>query len=215
MMHFFDSQQEHTVVWKRLPHWAQAGTLCFITWRTADSLPVNVRQRFAKEREILLRAAGVNADGDWRRGVAKLPARERGRVQWKLFASWDDELDRGAGECLLARPELSAIVAESLLHFDGDRYELSDFAVMPNHVHLLVAFCAEEMLAKQCTSWKRYTSCEIQKALGRSGEFWQVDQFDHLVRSEEEFLRYRQYIAENPMKAGLAVGSYRHYSKQL
>ncbi|MFO0789771.1 MAG: transposase [Pirellulales bacterium] len=214
-MQFFDPKQDHTVVWKRLPHWAQAGTLCFITWRTADSLPVDVRRRLADERAKVLSDVGLNVAGDWRRELTKLPVQERDSVQWKLFAAWDGELDRAAGECVLKRPELSLIVANSLLHFDGQRHELTDFVVMPNHVHLLVAFHEEEMLAKQCASWKRFTSRDIHQALARHGEFWQVDQFDHLVRSEEEFLHYRQYIADNPIKAGLAVEFYRHYRKQL
>ncbi len=212
---FFDPKQEHTIVWKALPHWTQVGTVCFITWRTSDSLPKGVLSKLAEERRQLLRTAGIDGDRDWRRGLAKLPIAERSRMRWSLFAVWDKALDRGAGECVLASPELSRIVADSLLHFDGDRYSLTDFIVMPNHVHVLVAFRAEEMLLKQCRSWKRFTSGEIQKFLGRQGEFWQVDQFDHLVRSEEDFWRYRRYIAENAVKAHLPAGSYRHYSKDL
>jgi REP element-mobilizing transposase RayT len=211
-LQFFDAQQEHTIAWKRLPHWAQAGTVCFITWRTADSLPAAVIARLAEERRRVLRMFGI-ADGDWRHGLGKLPLADRRRAQWSLFAAWDEQLDDGAGACVLARPELSEIVAESLLHFDGDRYTVTDFVVMPNHVHLLVAFREEDMLLKQCRSWKRFTSGQIQKALDRRGEFWQVEQFDHLVRSPEDFARYRRYIAENPEKAHLPPGSYRLYSK--
>ena len=35
----YDPQAEYTVVHRRLPHWCQASTLCFITWRTWDSMP--------------------------------------------------------------------------------------------------------------------------------------------------------------------------------
>jgi putative transposase len=38
-LQFFDRKQDFTVAWKTLPHWAQAGTVCFLTCRTADSLP--------------------------------------------------------------------------------------------------------------------------------------------------------------------------------
>ena len=116
---------------------------------------------------------------------------------------------------MLKRPELSQLVEESLLHFDGDRYVLTDAVVMPNHVHLLAAFRDESTLLTQCTSWKRYTGRRINELLGQRGEFWQVEQFDHLVRSEEHFEYYRRYIADNPRKAGLALGQYRWYSKRL
>jgi type I restriction enzyme R subunit len=214
-LQFFDPKEEHTIAWKSLPHWAQAGTLCFITWRTADSLPNAVVARLAAERRQLLDAFGLNSNGNWRRELGALPPADRGRLRSSLFAAWDGQLDRGAGACVLAQPELSLIVAEGLLHFDGQRYELTDFVVMPNHVHLLVAFYGEDALLSQCRSWKRFTSGQINAALGRRGEFWQVEQFDHLVRGEEEFAGYRAYIADNPRRARLPAGSFRWYSKSL
>jgi len=161
----------------------------------------------------LLGAFGLNSNGNWRRELGKLPPADRQRVRWSLFTAWDEQLDRGVGTCVLAQRELSLIVEKSLLHFDGTRYELTDFVVMPNHVHLVVAFHEEDMLLAQCRSWKRFTSRQINAVLGRSGEFWQFEQFDHLVRSEEEFDRYRAYIADNPRKARLREGSFRWYSK--
>jgi type I restriction enzyme R subunit len=212
-LQFFDPKQDFTIAWKSLPHWAQTGTICFITWRTADSLPTDVIERLARERAQLLRRFGLKPESDWKRDLGKLPGLERSRLQWLLFHAWDGELDNGVGECVLARPEMSRIVEDSLLHFDGDRYVLTDSVVMPNHVHLLVAFRDEKMLLTQCTSWKRFTGVEIQKSLGRHGEFWQVEQFDHLVRSPEQFAYFRRYIADNPHKAGLPGGAYRWYSK--
>jgi putative transposase len=214
-LQFFDPKEEHAIAWKSLPHWAQAGTVCFITWRTADSLPAAVIGRLAEERRQLLQAFGLNPDGDWRRELGKLPPADQARVRWILFTAWDGQLDSGAGVCALAQSELSFIVAESLLHFDGTRYELTDFVVMTNQVHLLVAFYEKDALLKQCRSWKRFIAGQINATLGRRGEFWQVEQFDHLVRCEEEFDRYRKYIADNPRKARLREGSYRLYSKHL
>jgi type I restriction enzyme R subunit len=161
-----------------------------------------------------LSSFNLDPQGNWKSQLAGLPARDRGRVQWTLFAAWDEQLDRGAGACELAKPELSKIVEDSLLHFDGDRYVLTDAVVMPNHVHLLAAFRDEDTLLAQCTSWKRYTGRAIQAVFGRHGEFWQVEQFDHLVRSDEQFEHYRRYIATNPEKARLAPGTYRWYSKR-
>jgi hypothetical protein len=214
-LQFFDPKEEFTVAWKSLPHWSQAGTVCFITWRTADSLPADVINRLAQERGTILHQFGLSPSIEWQRQLTKLSKPDRGKLQWSLFRAWDEQLDNAAGECVLARPELSTIVADSLLYFDGDRYLLTDFVVMPNHVHVLVAFRTEEMLLSQCTSWKRYTGQRIQAALSRHGEFWQVEQFDHLIRSEAQFEHYRRYIAENPMKARLQPGAYRHYSKVL
>ncbi len=149
---FFDPRQDITIATKSLPHWAQAGTVCFITWRTADSLPAEVLNRLTRERIALFDSFGLDSSADWKQQLAKLPLSQRGRVQWLLFSAWDQQLDSGAGACVLARPQLSKIVLESLLYFDGDRYVLTDAVVMPNHVHLLVAFRDDDALLAQCTS---------------------------------------------------------------
>ena len=242
----FDPHQDYSVAWKRLPHWAQAGTACFITWRTADSLPEEAITRLDQQRQELLREQQLDPSGDWKQALAKLPPTVRARIHWLLFTAWDEQLDSAAGACVLREPALCKIVMKSLKHFDNDRYVLTDAVVMPNHVHALVAFRDEGMLLTQCTSWKHYTATEINKWLRAncgveeelsrgatelrspvaprlgspqlgvpppSGEFWQVEQFDHLVRSPEDFEKYRRYIAENPVKAGLPEGSFRYYSK--
>jgi putative transposase len=116
---------------------------------------------------------------------------------------------------LLRRPELGQIVAKSLKHFDGDRYDLTDFVVMPNHVHLLAAFRDAEQMLEQCESWKHYTATQINRRLSRKGRFWQQDGFDHLVRSLEQFEYLRTYIADNPTKAKLRLGEFVHESKTL
>jgi type I restriction enzyme R subunit len=122
-------------------------------------------------------------------------------------------LDKGHGACALRRPELSAIVAKSLLHDDGRSYVVSDFVVMPNHVHVLAQFHVEGDMKRWCKSWKHWTAGQINKALLQSGRFWQVESFDHLVRSPEQFEFLRRYVAENPIVAGLKEGEYRLYSR--
>ena len=109
---------------------------------------------------------------------------------------------------MLRRPELARIVADSLLYFDANRYRMGDFVVMPNHVHLLVVFGSEDALKGQCDSWLHFTAVQINRALGEKGKFWQQEPFDHLVRSPEQYDYLRQYIADNPRKAGLQPGEY-------
>ncbi len=212
---FFDPKQDVAVACKNLPHWAQVGTLAFLTWRTADSLPAAALHRITDERAERIKSFGLDPTGNWKAALSKLPLSDRGRLQWSLFELWDKQIDAGAGAQLLAKPELSEIVANSLLHFDEVRYFLTDFVVMPNHVHLLAAFASENALLQQCTSWKRFTGRQINLIAGTRGEFWQVEQFDHLVRSEDQFLHYRRYIANNPDQARLPPGSFRHYAKDL
>ena len=106
-------------------------------------------------------------------------------------------------------------MANSLQHFDGDRYELTDFVVMPNHVHVLVAFPDEESLLKQSESLKHFTATKINRLIGSSGRYWEQDGFDHLLRSDVQFEYLRNYIANNPIKARLKPGEFLHFSKDL
>ncbi|MBN1853037.1 MAG: hypothetical protein JW829_09950 [Pirellulales bacterium] len=71
---------------------------------------------------------------------------DRDRIQWKLTERWDAFLDECHGACLLKQADLARIVADSLFHFDSDRYLLTDFVVMPNHVHLMASFFDEEAI---------------------------------------------------------------------
>ena len=116
--------------------------------------------------------------------------------------------------CVLQRPELAKIIAENLHRFDGDRYHLSDFVVMPNHVHLLCCLIGKTDIEVQCRCWKRFTARKINALLKQSGRFWQEESFDHLVRSPEQFDRFRAYIADNPRRAKLRKGQFFHYRRQ-
>jgi REP element-mobilizing transposase RayT len=217
--HLFDPEAEFNVIQRRLPHWEQPGAVYFMTWRTKDSLPKEVLERWFAERDDWLRRHGIDVPGErppgseWRDQLARLPEHIRRTFRSEIIERWEVHLDACHGACVLRRPELAKIVADSLLHFDGQRYTMGDFVVMPNHVHLLVAFPDEGQLLAQAYSWKKFTATQINRRLHQRGEFWQTDSFDHLVRSQEEFEHYRRYIAENPLKAGLREGEYYYYRR--
>lgn len=213
----FDPKAGFGVLERKLPHWSQAGTICFITWRTLDSMPKSVLNRWHADREDWLRRRGINnpkAD-DWKSRLRELAPDLQGEFVRNFSERWHRSLDACHGECVLKRPELSRIVSDSLLKFDGDRYELTDFVVMPNHVHLLAAFVSEEGMLDQCEGWKHFQAVQLNREIKSSGRFWQQDGFDHLVRSVEQFEALRRYIAGNPEKARLQPDEFRHYSKDL
>src|SRR3954469_20274008 len=146
----FDASDELFIVERRnLPHWLQAGTVAFITWRTYDSLPKSVLAACRRERSRWLVKHNIDPDSDrWRDDVARLTARDQFEFRRIVAERWEESLDAGHGECVLRRPELSQIVADSLLRFDGERYNMTDFVVMPNHVHILAAFPTAEALLR-------------------------------------------------------------------
>ena len=212
---FFDRETDWSVVERSLPHWSQAAAITFVTWRLADSLPQAVLEQLDREIESLLGKEGIGSTSDYSSQIQRFPAKKRSLIQRKLFGVRDKFLDRGFGDCQLAIRECASFVIKSLQHFDGERYFLTDAVVMPNHVHFLCAFKNETAMLKQCNEWKRFTARQINKLLSRSGEFWQVDQFDHLVRNAPSFDYFRDYIAENPRQAGLGEGQSLHFQKEM
>ena len=214
-MELFDATQDVDIVSRRLPHWSQAGAVAFLTWRTWDSMPEKVIRQWQSERDTWLHKHGINPSApDWQARVARLEPALAKEMRQLLSDRWNDRLDECHGASVLRRPELSQIVADSLHHFNRDRYELTDFVVMPNHVHVLAAFPRSEAMLQQGESWKHFTATKINRVLGVKGRFWQQDGFDHLVRSQEQFEYLRDYIANNPIRANLKNGEYRLYSSR-
>ncbi|HUP59069.1 MAG TPA: transposase [Thermoanaerobaculia bacterium] len=173
----------------RLPHFEQPDAVYFITFRLADSLPRHVAASLREERLALLRHARTAAD--------------RIEIQRAFFLRVDEELDQCRGECHLRDPRVAQLVVDALRHFDGDRYRLISYSVMPNHVHVIAQALGAQSLARIVHSWKSYTSNEANALLGRAGAFWQEESFDHIVRDEEELARTIEYVRANPAKAGL------------
>lgn len=121
---------------------------------------------------------------------------------------WQESLDQAHGECWLRVPEFARIVGDCLLKFNGDRYDMERFVVMPNHVHVMVQMRHDWQLQEQCTSWLRFSGREINRLKQRKGRVWQTEAFDHIVRSESQFVYLQKYIADNPIKARLRTGEY-------
>jgi putative transposase len=210
---FFDPEKPVVSSRGHLPHWDQEDATYFITWRTADSIPLSVWNDWRQRREGWLRRHGINpSESDWRSAFEELS--EEQRKEFRRFAKdLENEMDSCHGECLLRDPECAGIVENALRHFDGHRYTLGDFVIMPNHVHLLVAGMPRRAMLAQVTSWKKWSAIQVNKRLGRSGRFWQDEHFDHLVRGEMAFERFRRYIAENPGKAKLRPGEFIHWQR--
>jgi leucyl-tRNA synthetase len=98
---------------------------------------------------------------------------------------------------------VAALVEGALKHFDGDRYELLAWCVMPNHVHAIFRPLGLHDPSAILHSWKSFTANKANETLRRSGEYWQKESYDHIIRDEAEFLQQIRYVIANPEKAGL------------
>lgn len=112
-------------------------------------------------------------------------------------------LNRNHGECLLRNESAAQIVANALKNFEGKRYALHAWCVMPNHVHVIFRPHEGFSLTGVLHSWKSFTAHAINKLLGRSGGLWQQESYDHLIRDQADLEHHINYVRNNPAKAGL------------
>jgi REP element-mobilizing transposase RayT len=180
---------------KRLPHWEDAVAVYFVTFRLADSLPSAVLQEFEFER------ADIIATAKAMRRELTLP--ERSRLVKLFVRRMETHLDAGSGSCLLAKLNVADMLVRTLRHFHGSRYRLHAWCVMPNHVHVVFRPLAEYKLSAVLHAWKSYSAKEANRILRRSGDFWQREYYDHLIRDERDLQRCIRYVLDNPKKAGL------------
>ncbi len=173
-----------------LPHLDAAGLLQSITFRLADSLPQEKLKQLEEE-------------------LAAKPKEVRSVQHRKRIEEW---LDAGMGCCALGHPEVAAYVENALLHFDGERYALLAWCIMPNHVHVLIEPLASTPLASIVQGWKAYTGRWaldqnefLDLRIPSMKHFWMRDYWDRYVRDDAHRGEVIRYIHENPVKAKLCA----------
>ena len=125
------------------------------------------------------------------------------------FLTW-----RCAKGVILSETERDFVLC-AIRHWDGKRWKVYAAVVMPNHVHVLA-----QPLAKGHSVWdlgellhsvKSYSAHQIAKArkdrrdAGPTRPIWQDERYDRWIRDDDEFAEKWQYIADNPVKEGLAA----------
>ncbi|MCL1920225.1 MAG: SNF2-related protein [Kiritimatiellaeota bacterium] len=157
----------------------------FITFNLFDAIPQSVIQQWKDELKIL---SAVNPDSP---------------EYCELHRRVEEYQDKGHGASFLKEPQIAEIVQNALLHFNGKRYRLVEWCIMPNHVHVLLEVFPGSSLSEIMHSWKSFTAHEANKKLNRKGDFWLPEYFDRFIRSPKHFDFTVNYIRENPVKAGL------------
>jgi REP element-mobilizing transposase RayT len=197
-MKFYNEREQVERTFHKLPHWQQGEVPIFITFRLSDSLPKELLDRWLAARDLFL----VRHPLPWDEATETL-------YHTQFSNKLDEWLDAGHGCCALRNPHIAEIVAGRFQHFNGQRYQLWNFVVMPNHAHVLVTIKDGETLPEVLKGWKGVSSNHIHKeGLCELNPFWQPDYFDRLVRSPQHFETIRSYIRDNPIKASLKPGSY-------
>lgn len=186
-----------------LPHLDEPGLIQFITYRLADSLPHSVLDRLESE-------------------LAAVPEERMASERRRRIDAW---LDAGYGSCVLREPAAARIVVDAWRHFDGERYDLLAWVVMPNHVHVLARVRTGQLLWRIVQSWKSFTGRRILEIMdkaragargsqedARAGargsqdgcrQLWMREYWDRFIRDEAHLVKSVEYIHQNPSRAGL------------
>jgi REP element-mobilizing transposase RayT len=161
--------------YRRLLHVCETEPSAFLSWRLHDSLPPH--QAFP------LRTANSG----------------------RAFAATDRVLDQARGGSFhLRQPAVAGMVVEALESAANvlGYCRLHAFVVMPNHVHLLVTPAVP--LAELTESLRTLTAARARAMLDLpEGSFWHEESYVRMVRYEREFDEIRNYIEEDPVRAGL------------
>jgi putative transposase len=166
-----------------LPHFDEPDTIQFITFRLADSMPRSYRA----ECEEAIRHNEIDEEG------------RRERIEYYV--------DQGHGACGLKNPAIALMMEGAIQHFDGERYRLLAWCVMPNHVYALAEMVEGFPLEDVAHSWKSFAAHRMNVMLKRKGQVWQPESFDRYMRGPLHLARTVFYIEENPVVAGLVNGA--------
>jgi len=187
-----------TMQMRLLPHWRQDGATYFVTFRLGDSLPESKLRELREYRDAWIRKHPPPRSHKLNEDLSR-----------DVFTRVERWIDQGMGSCVLRDPSAAKFMTNAMHHFDGIRYELDAYVVMPNHVHVIVRPTEPEVhsLGTILGSWKQFASTNMNVSLKPEGPFWQDEGYDRIIRDVEHLYRVLQYIGRNPKKAGLSRGA--------
>jgi putative transposase len=110
---------------------------------------------------------------------------------------------------LFVRTANADLLLDTLFHYrDGGRYLLHGFAIMPEHIHVLLTPSAQQAIERCVQCIKGGFSHRAREQF--RGEIWQTGFHEHRVRDYSDFDNQLAYIAANPERRGLADYAYVH-----
>ena len=110
---------------------------------------------------------------------------------------------------ILVRPVVASILVESwhaapTVH----GWVVGLYVIMPDHVHFFAAAQPDaKSLSAFMRDWKRWTARKITEVEQTKPPIWQLEFFDHLLRSPKSYSEKWDYVRENPVRAGFVTSA--------
>lgn len=100
------------------------------------------------------------------------------------------------------------MICGACFYWHGSRIFVHIVTVMTDHAHILFTPIRQAngrwpTLSGVMHSIKSFTAREIQRWRDGAGKFWQEEYLDRIIRDDDEFRATFEYIALNPVRAGL------------
>jgi REP-associated tyrosine transposase len=110
------------------------------------------------------------------------------------------------GRALLQSERNATLLIDVLRsNVSAGRFQVHDFVMMPNHFHLIVTLDNMTSIERAMQLIKGGFSYQVKKELGYRREVWQRGFSEVRIQDRASFLKHRDYIEQNPVKAGLAA----------
>ena len=185
-----------------LPHWRIPGATYAVTFRVKDSLPAAVLKEYERKNPSCSKRCHQEKQRAGSRDTIRFAAgNSQRRSKHSLNPIIEPALHAADGPQPLADPAIARMMLQSLKHFDGVRYDLFAWSVMPNHVHaLLTPHEGHELGEDSSSDGKPTRRRRANRMLGTTGTFWQEEYYDHIVRDGEDLKHQVTYILGNPGK---------------
>jgi putative transposase len=110
---------------------------------------------------------------------------------------------------LLVRTTNAELLIDVMFRYrDQGRYKLHGFAVMPEHLHVLLTPSTGQTIQRCAQFIKDGFSYELRAEF--RGQVWQPGFYEHRIRDCVDFRNQLEYIAANPMRRGLSKHGFVH-----
>ncbi|HUE83304.1 MAG TPA: hypothetical protein VMM84_14415 [Pyrinomonadaceae bacterium] len=207
------------------PHIQPLNANLFITFRLVGSIPNSVVRLYKKKKGYLERQLEqlIRVEEDPNSAAVQEQFRRLERFSGEWFLKFEEILHKArTGPLWISNDGVAERIAENLHRLDGEALRLDAYSLMSNHVHTVfqpllsetdLIECVDAFghpmfksdlpaLARIMQSIKGRSARECNQVLGRTGQFWEHESFDHVIRAGK-FNKTLLYVLNNPVKAGM------------
>ena len=192
---YFDPKMPIVFWSKNLPHWEQTGKIHFLTFRLGDSMPQEMIRQYKEEKNRFM----IAHPQPWNQQIYN-------EYHNLISNPIEKYLDSGYGDCVLKDAAVRQILIDAIDYYDGKRYLVLAYVIMPNPVHMLIVPAIGYELYDSIGSVMRFSARGINRITEKRGRLWQPEPFDTIIRNHTHYTNTLEYIRHNP--SHLEVGTY-------